>query len=128
MLFRSWGRRRVVMSSMVLTGVTIIGMIVAGNSVWFVVFVGLVGSFLYAMRSVLQAWAVECTPRHLAGTGVAVQFSVTAIGSSMAPAMFGMIADARGIFATFYVMAATIIVGNLLVIFVPGGDRARKTQ
>lgn len=121
-----WGRRRVVMSSMMLTGVTIVGMVLAGNSVWFVVFVGLVGSFLYAMRSVLQAWAVECTPRHLAGTGVAVQFSVSAIGGSIAPALFGMLADARGLFATFYAMAATIVIGNLLVVFVPGGDNARK--
>jgi MFS family permease len=118
-----WGRRRVVMSSMVLTGVTILGMVLAGNSVWFVVFVGLVGSFLYAMRSVLQAWAIECTPRHLAGTGVAVQFSISAIGSSVSPALFGMIADAHGLQAAFYGLAVTIVLGNLMVFFVPGGDR-----
>ncbi len=114
-----WGRRRVIMSSMALTGVTILGMVLAGNSVWFVVFVGLVGSFLYAMRSVLQAWAIECTPRHLAGTGVAVQFSITAIGSSISPALFGMIADARGLQAAFYGLAVTIVLGNVLVLFVP---------
>ena len=118
-----WGRRRVVMSSMMLTGVTIFCMVLAGKSVWFVVFVGLVGSFLYAMRSVLQAWAVESTPKHLAGTGVGLQFGITAIGGGISPAVFGMIADAWGLFAAFYGMAATIIVGNLLVAFVPGGDK-----
>jgi len=118
-----WGRRRVVMSSMMLTGITILGMVFAGKSVWFVVFVGLVGSFLYAMRSVLQAWAVESTPKHLAGTGVGLQFGITAIGGGIAPAVFGMIADTWGLFAAFYGMAATIIVGNLLVAFVPGGDK-----
>ncbi len=118
-----WGRRRVVMSSMLLTGVTILGMVVAGNSVWFVVFVALVGSFLYAMRAVLQAWAVENTPRHLAGTGVGLQFGITAIGGGIAPSLFGIIADARGLQVAFYGLAVTIVLGNLLVIFVPGGDK-----
>ena len=119
----TWGRRRVVMSSMLLTGVTILGMVLAGRSVWFVVFVALVGSFLYAMRSVLQAWAIECTPRHLAGTGVGLQFGITAIGGGIAPGLFGMIADAHGLQTAFYGLAVTIVLGNLLVMFVPGGDR-----
>ncbi len=118
-----WGRRKVVMSSMLLTGVTIAGMVLAGNSVWFVVFVALVGSFLYAMRSVLQAWAIECTPRHLAGTGVGLQFGITAIGGGIAPSLFGMIADARGLQVAFYGLAVTIVLGNFLVMLVPGGDK-----
>ena len=36
-----WGRRRIIMSSMVLTAVTILGMILAGRSMMFVVFVAL---------------------------------------------------------------------------------------
>jgi MFS transporter, FSR family, fosmidomycin resistance protein len=118
-----WGRRKVVMSSMLLTGVTIAGMVLAGNSVWFVVFVALVGSFLYAMRSVLQAWAIECTPRHLAGTGVGLQFGITAIGGGIAPSLFGMIADAHGLQTAFYGLAVTIVLGNFLVMFVPGGEK-----
>ena len=118
-----WGRRRVVMSSMLLTGVTIAGMVLAGNSVWFVVFVALVGSFLYAMRSVLQAWAIECTPRHLAGTGVGLQFGITAIGGGIAPSLFGMIADAHGLQVAFYGLAVTIVLGNFLVMLVPGGGK-----
>ena len=108
------------MSSMLLTGVTIAGMVLAGNSVWFVVFVGLVGSFLYAMRSVLQAWAIECTPRHLAGTGVGLQFGITAIGGGIAPSLFGMVADAHGLQAAFYGLAVTIVMGNLLVMLGAG--------
>jgi FSR family fosmidomycin resistance protein-like MFS transporter len=122
-----WGRRRVVMSSMLLTGVTIAGMVLAGRSVWFVFFVALVGSFLYAMRAVLQAWAVECTPKHLAGTGVGVQFGITAIGGGIAPSLFGMIADAHGLQTAFYGLAVTIVLGNLLVLFVPAGGPPART-
>jgi MFS family permease len=118
-----WGRRRIIMSSMMLTGVTIIGLILAGRTVWFVVFVALTGSFLYAMRSVLQAWAIENTPKHLAGTGVGLQFGITAIGGGLGPILFGMIADAWGLQAAFYGLAVSIVLGNFMVMFVPGGEK-----
>jgi MFS family permease len=113
------GRKRVVVSSMILTGVTIAGMALAGHTVWFVVFIALVGFFLYAMRSVLQAWAVECTPKELAGAGVGLQFGITAIGASLGPALAGMVADASDLYTGFYFLAGTIIMANLLVFFMP---------
>jgi len=113
------GRKQVLLSSMTLTGVTIVGMALAGKSVLFVFFIALVGFFLYAMRPVLQAWAVEATPRHLAGTGVGIQFGITAVGASIAPALAGMIADASNIYTAFYFLAGTIIFANLLVLLVP---------
>ncbi len=113
------GRRRIVMSSMVLTGVTILGMALAGRSVVFILFVALVGFFLYAMRPVLQAWAVECTPRHLAGSGIGLQFGVTAIGASISPLIFGMIADKYDIYTGFLFLAGTIILANFLIFFMP---------
>ncbi len=116
------GRRQVVLSSMVLTGVTIIGMVFAGQSFLFIVFVALVGFFLYAMRPVMQAWAVENTPKRLAGTGVGLQFTILAIGGSIAPATFGLIADTWNVYAAFYFLAGTIIAANLLVLFVPRED------
>jgi len=119
------GRRRIVMSSMVLTGVTILGMALAGRSALFIFFVALVGFFLYAMRPVLQAWAVECTPRHLAGSGVGLQFGITAIGASISPAIFGMIADAYDIYTGFLFLAGTIVLANFLIFFMPNGQQAK---
>ncbi|MBI4203793.1 MAG: MFS transporter [Betaproteobacteria bacterium] len=119
------GRKRVVISSMILTGVMIMGMAFAGKSIVFVGFIALVGFFLYAMRPVLQAWAVECTPKHLAGTGVGLQFGITALGASVAPAIFGMIADASDIYTAFFFLAGTIIFANFLVFFMPNGEAPR---
>ena len=119
------GRQKVVLSSMLLTGVTIVGMVFAGQSLAFIVFVALVGFFLYAMRPVMQAWAVENTPRHLAGTGVGLQFTILSIGGSIAPATFGIVADTWNVYAAFYFLAGTIILANLLVLFIPAG---RDTQ
>jgi MFS family permease len=113
------GRRRVVVSSMILTGVTIGGMALAGRTVWFVVFIALVGFFLYAVRPVLQAWAVECTPKELAGAGVGLQFGITAIGASLGPALAGLISDASDIYTGFYFLGGTIIAANVLMYFMP---------
>jgi sugar phosphate permease len=118
------GRKRIVMSSMVLTCVMIVFMALAGRSVTFVVFIALVGFFLYAMRPVLQAWAVEATPRELAGSGVGLQFGIQHIGASIAPALFGMIADAYDIYTAFYFLAGTILFANLLIVFMPDQKKA----
>lgn len=117
------GRQKVVISSMLLSGATILGMVFAGQSMLFIVFVALVGFFMYAMRPVMQAWAVENTPKRLAGTGVGLQFTILSIGGSIAPATFGIIADTWSVYAAFYFLAGTIIAANLLVLFVPhAGD------
>jgi MFS family permease len=113
------GRQKVVLSSMLLTGATIIGMVFAGQSLAFIVFVALVGFFLYAMRPVMQAWAVENTPKRLAGTGVGLQFTILSIGGSIGPAIFGVVADTWDVYMAFYFLAGTIIAANLLVFFVP---------
>jgi len=119
------GRKRVVVSSMILTGVTIAGMALAGRTVWFVVFIALVGFFLYAMRPVLQAWAVECTPKQLAGAGVGLQFGITAVGASVGPALAGIISDASDIYIGFYFLAGTIVAANVLMLLMPAENGAR---
>ena len=120
------GRKRIVMSSMVLSGVMIVFMALAGRSVAFVVFIALVGFFLYAMRPVLQAWAVEATPKELAGSGVGMQFGIQAIGAAVAPAVFGIIADAHDLYTAFYFLAATIVFANVLILFVPRRDESPR--
>ncbi|MBI3044249.1 MAG: MFS transporter [Betaproteobacteria bacterium] len=123
------GRKRIVISATILTGVMIVAMAFAGDSLLFVLFIALVGFFLYAMRPVLQAWAVESTPAHLAGSGVGLQFGITAVGASVSPALFGMIADAYDIHTGFLFLAGTIVASNFLIFFMPGGEphKARAT-
>ena len=43
----------------------------------------------------------------------------------MAPAIFGMIADAFDIYTGFYFLAGTIAFANLLVFFMPNGKAAQ---
>jgi sugar phosphate permease len=119
------GRKRVVNSSMVLTAVAIVGMALAGQDLVFVLFIALIGFFLYATRAVMQAWALESAPKNMAGTSIALQFGVQALGASISPAVFGMIADTHGLLAGFYFLAGIILVANVLVYFVPNGAVAQ---
>ena len=119
------GRRRIVMSSMVLSGVMVIGMVAAGRSPLFIVFIALIGFFLYAMRAVLQAWAIESAPKNLAGTAVGVQFGITTLGASVSPFLFGIVADAFGLYAGFYFLAGIIIFANGLVFFMPDTQKLK---
>jgi sugar phosphate permease len=121
------GRRRVVMSSMMLTGVMVIGMVLAGKSAMFVFFIAMVGFFLYAMRSVLHAWALEVTPKNLAGATVGVQFGITSLGAAISPILFGMVADAFSLYAGFYFLAGIIILANVLVFFMPADGGKAQT-
>ena len=97
----------------------------AGGSPFFIALVAALGFFLYAMRPVLQAWAVEATPRDLAGSGVGLQFGIQHIGASIAPALFGMIADASDLYTAFYFLAGTILFANVLIVFMPNGETAQ---
>jgi MFS family permease len=92
------GRKRVVVSSMILTGVTIAGM----------------------------AFAVECTPKELAGAGVGLQFGITAVGASLGPALAGIISDASDIYTGFYFLAGTIVAANVLMYFMPSEQPAAQ--
>lgn len=116
------GRKSIVTGSMLLSGVMIIGMALAGRSALFIVFIALVGFFLYATRPVFQAWAVERTPKHLAGAGVGLQFCILAIGGGIAPALAGMVADAYDIYTVFYFLGGIIILSNVLVFFLPNSE------
>jgi len=113
------GRRNVIMSSMVMTGLVLAMMFFAGGTSLFVMFVALLGFFLFAIRPVLQAWLLDATPKGLGGSAIGAMFGIQAVGSAIGPFFCGMIADKWGLLATFWFLAFTIIVANLLVFFMP---------
>jgi sugar phosphate permease len=120
------GRRRIIMSSMVMTAVVLVFMAVAGRSHAFVLFIAMLGFFLYAVRPVLQAWLLEATPKNMGGTSIGVLFGMQALGSAIGPIIGGVAADRWGLMSTFYFLAGTIVVANLFVFFVPAPENEKK--
>jgi len=113
------GRRSVMMTSMGMTAVVLLFMAFAGKSPAFIVFIAVLGFFLYAIRPVMQAWLLETTPRNMGGTSIGILFGAQALGSSVAPLLGGMIADRYGLTATFWFLAFTIVVANLFIVAMP---------
>jgi MFS family permease len=113
------GRRRIMMTSMLMTAVVLAFMAMAGRSHAFVFFIAVLGFFLYAIRPVMQAWILETTPKNMGGTSIGILFGAQSLGASIAPLVAGMIADRHGLTATFWFLAGTIIVANLFILVMP---------
>jgi MFS transporter, FSR family, fosmidomycin resistance protein len=113
------GRRSIIMSSMLMSGVVLLFMAFAGRSPVFVLFVAFLGFFLFAIRAVLQAWLLDATPAHMAGTSIGILFGAQAAGAAVGPWIGGVLADHYGIIATFYFLAATIVAANMFIFFTP---------
>jgi MFS transporter, FSR family, fosmidomycin resistance protein len=113
------GRRSIIMSSMMMSGVVLLFMAFAGRSPVFVLLVAFLGFFLFAIRAVLQAWLLDATPARMGGTSIGILFGAQAVGAAIGPLIGGVLADHYGIIATFYFLAATIVVANMFIFFTP---------
>ncbi len=118
------GRRSVMMTSMAMTAVILVFMAVAGRTLAFVAMIAVLGFFLYAIRPVLQAWLLEATPKKMGGTSIGVLFATQAVGSAIGPLIGGLLADRYGLMATFWFLAATIVVANLFIVVMPARQPA----
>jgi MFS family permease len=119
-----YGRKRIVTAALLSTSVAIF-LLAFLNIPWlFVVFLAIMGFFLYSLRPVLIAWAMEVAPKELGGSVVGIQFTFQSALSSIAPVLGGWIADRWGLMVTFYFLGAVLLLSNLLVVFVKDPLRA----
>jgi MFS family permease len=99
--------------------VVLVFMVFAGKSYAFILFIAILGFFLYAIRPVMQAWLLETTPKNMGGTSIGVLFGAQSLGASVAPLLGGIIADRFGLIATFWFLAFTIVAANMFIFFLP---------
>jgi MFS transporter, FSR family, fosmidomycin resistance protein len=109
------GRKQILMSAMLGSGVVLAAMALTGGSPFFVALVAVLGFFLYATRPVIQAWMLDATPKNMAGSSIGVLFGAQALGGAIGPLLGGMVADRFGLLSTFYFLAFTIVIANLFV-------------
>ncbi|MEW6454810.1 MAG: MFS transporter [Pseudomonadota bacterium] len=118
------GRRQIVTSAMAMTAVVLAAMTFVGGTIWFVMLVSVLGFFLFAVRAVMQAWAMDAAPAGMGGSAIGLLFCAQALGAAIGPVAAGVLADHYGIMAAFYFLAGTIVVANLMVFVTPAGPKS----
>ena len=113
------GRKNILMVSFGMSGVVLLLMTFAGGSPWFVFLIAVLGFFLYAARPIMQAWMLDATPKNMGGTAIGLMFGMQSGAQAIAPILGGIVADHYGLLAAFYLLAATIIIANIMVIWIP---------
>jgi FSR family fosmidomycin resistance protein-like MFS transporter len=113
-----YGRKKVTTAALFTTSLAVFLMALLDIPWLFVVFLGVVGFFLYSLRPVLFAWTMEVAPKELGGSAIAIQFTFQSALAAVAPVLGGLIADTWGLMATFFFLAGTMLLSNVLVPFV----------
>lgn len=119
------GRRPVVLSGLSVTTVVIAALTLIQNDAVVVAAVSVLGFALFAVRPVIHSWMMDLAPSNLAGSATSLMFGTQALLSAAVPPIGGLIADAYGLSTVFYMLAATMLVANLLVYLLPHQDAPR---
>jgi len=110
------GRKIIVVLGMICTALAIIFFLLI-KSTWLIgISLFAVGFFLYSLRPVLFAWALEQVSDKFGGTTVGMMFGLQSFLSSMAPLLGGWIADKWGIKFAFYVIVIILIISSILTL------------
>jgi MFS family permease len=114
------GRRPVVLAGLTTTTLVIAGLTLIDNDTLFIAGVSLLGFALFAVRPVIHSWLMDLTPANLSGSAISVMFGTQAGLSALVPTVGGIIADIWGLTVVFYLLAAIMLVANVMVYLLPG--------
>ena len=117
------GRRPVVLAGATGTTLTVLFLALAGNEYIFIAGVSVLGFVLFAIRPVIQSWMMDLTPDNMHGSATSALFGVQSALSLPIPIIGGLIADSYGVGAVFYLLAATMLIANVLVAMLPGAAK-----
>ena len=120
------GRRPVVLSGLTVTTIVIAAITLISNEVALVATISVLGFALFAVRPVIHSWMMDLVPASLSGSATSLLFGTQALLSATVPPIGGLIADAYGLSAVFYLLAGTMLVANFLVFLLPHQEGRRE--
>ena len=120
------GRRPVVLSGLTVTTIVIAAITLISNDVALVATISVLGFALFAVRPVIHSWMMDLVPASLSGSATSLLFGTQALLSAIVPPIGGLIADAYGLSAVFYLLAGTMLVANFLVFLLPRQEDRRE--
>jgi MFS family permease len=120
------GRRPVVLSGLTVTTIVIAAITLIHNDVVLVATISVLGFALFAVRPVIHSWMMDLVPASLSGSATSLLFGTQALLSATVPPIGGLIADAYGLSAVFYLLAGTMLIANFLVFLLPHQEGRRQ--
>jgi MFS transporter, FSR family, fosmidomycin resistance protein len=117
------GPKRVATVGMFSTSVILLGFAALNLGPAFVAALAVLGFFTYSMRPAIFRWAIGVVPREYEGTAVGILFTTQALLPTAMPIVGGYLGDRYGLLSIFYVIAATVLVANVALLFVPDVKR-----
>ncbi len=101
-------------------GGTLLGILAAfGGADVFLICLIILGLFLFSMRPIIFAYAMDVTPKELGATTVGFVFSTNQILSALSPFVAGLIADWAGPRFAFLFVGALITCGCIVAALLP---------
>ena len=113
------GRRPVVLAGLSVTTVMIVVLTLVQNQTLFIVGVSVMGFAMYAARPVIHSWMMDMAPIRVAGSATSVMFGVQAMFTAIMVTGGGAVADVWGLGVVFYLLAASMLIANVLVYMLP---------
>ena len=136
------GRRPTMIFSLSLCAILLLGMAWFGTSlartdlIWPLTGIGLgfvaslvgLGLFLFSIRPVIFAYALETTKSEVGSSTIALIFGVNILAAALSPWLAGWTADTYGIISTFYLSAAMMAGALILTLALPLVSRSRQSN
>jgi MFS family permease len=118
------GRRPIVMGGLAGTTLLIVALTLVNDAKIYVAGVSILGFVLYAVRPVIHSWMMDLAPSDIRGSATSALFGTQAALSMIVPIIGGAIADLWGLTEVFYFIAATMLIANAMVVFLPPPEKA----
>ena len=122
------GRQPVTLMCLTAATIVIVGLTLVSGMVLFILAASLLGLALFAVRPVIHSWAMDLAPPSMSGSVVSLLFGAQSALSALVPLIGGMIADRWGLASVFYVLAATLLISNLIVLFLPNHSAEQRNS
>ncbi|TDG00113.1 MFS transporter [Paenibacillus piri] len=122
------GPRNILTTLMVITSAMLVIVSLIRHDWLLIGTIAVLGFFLYAMRPVLQAWAMESTDTRVAGTTTSLLFGIQSLMGAASPIIGTYLAQTYSYAAAFYFLAAVILAGNLVIHFIPKSEGGQTTE
>jgi MFS transporter, FSR family, fosmidomycin resistance protein len=114
-----FGRKVVMIPSLILMGVFEIMLVWAGAGVGLTLVAATIGLFIYAIGAVIQAAAMDVVPEEAGATTIALLFGTQALFTIPSPTIAGWLSESYGTPSVFIFSGVLVLISAVIMMFLP---------